>query len=84
VLVALVFGNAQVRLIRAHTLPMRNAATRVRSKCGFEYIGPTMAPCVGGSEPGVRTEYASKLLGVRGLANLTGTSPFWTGLTIAP
>ena len=33
-----------VRIVRAHTLPTRNASTRVLEKCGFERIGPVDDP----------------------------------------
>jgi RimJ/RimL family protein N-acetyltransferase len=36
--------NSGVRLIRAHTLPTRNASTRVLTKNGFEYIGEVVDP----------------------------------------
>ena len=34
----------QVRLIRAHTLPVANASTRVLAKCGFTRIGEVVDP----------------------------------------
>ena len=34
----------QVALVRAHTLPERNASTRVLEKCGFHYIGEVIDP----------------------------------------
>lgn len=36
--------NSEVRLIRAHTLPTKNASTRVLTKNGFEYIGEVVDP----------------------------------------
>jgi RimJ/RimL family protein N-acetyltransferase len=38
-LVAFAFNHDAVRLVRAHTLPVNNASTRVLSKCGFHYRG---------------------------------------------
>jgi RimJ/RimL family protein N-acetyltransferase len=37
-------GNADVRLVRAHTLPTPSASTRVLQKCGFERIGEVDDP----------------------------------------
>lgn len=42
--VAFAFGDAAVRCVRAHTLPTRNASTRVLKKCGFEYQGEVEDP----------------------------------------
>lgn len=36
--------NSEVRLIRAHTLPTKNASTRVLTKNGFKYIGEVVDP----------------------------------------
>ena len=36
--------NSEVRLIRAHTLPTKNASTRVLTKNGFQYIGEVIDP----------------------------------------
>src|SRR5437899_2052201 len=38
-LVELAEGAAEVRRVRAHTLPERNASTRILEKLGFEQIG---------------------------------------------
>ena len=38
------FGSGRVRLVRAHTLPERNASTRVLTKCGFRHIGEVIDP----------------------------------------
>ena len=38
------FSNAQVRVVRAHTLPEPNASTRVLTKCGFERVGEVIDP----------------------------------------
>jgi [ribosomal protein S5]-alanine N-acetyltransferase len=35
---------AEVRLIRAHTLPDAPASKRVLEKCGFEYVGESVDP----------------------------------------
>ena len=36
--------NSEVQLIRAHTLPTKNASTRVLTKNGFTYIGEVIDP----------------------------------------
>ena len=36
--------DARVRVVRAHTLPERNASTRVLTKCGFELLGEVIDP----------------------------------------
>jgi RimJ/RimL family protein N-acetyltransferase len=36
--------DARVRVVRAHTLPERNASTRVLTKCGFELRGEVIDP----------------------------------------
>jgi RimJ/RimL family protein N-acetyltransferase len=38
------FNSGQVRVVRAHTLPERNASTRVLTKCGFQHIGEVIDP----------------------------------------
>lgn len=43
-LTAFAFSTAQVRVVRAHTLPASNASTRVLTKCGFERIGEVIDP----------------------------------------
>ncbi len=43
-LVRFASGNSDVRLIRAHTLPTKNASTRVLTKNGFEYVGEVVDP----------------------------------------
>jgi RimJ/RimL family protein N-acetyltransferase len=37
-------SSAEVRLIRAHTLPDAAASKRVLAKCGFRYVGDTVDP----------------------------------------
>jgi len=37
-------SEPRVRTIRAHTLPLPNASTRVLTKCGFVHIGPVVDP----------------------------------------
>jgi ribosomal-protein-alanine N-acetyltransferase len=37
-------ASGQVRTIRAHTLPQRNASTRVLTKCGLRLIGEVTHP----------------------------------------
>ena len=46
-LVAFAQGDSRVRTICAHTLPERNASTRVLEKCGFERIGEVTHPTDG-------------------------------------
>jgi ribosomal-protein-alanine N-acetyltransferase len=43
-LVAFAAADGRVRLVRAHTLPARNASTRVLEKCGFRHIGTIVDP----------------------------------------
>lgn len=43
-LVNYAFTQAQVRLVRAHTLPQSNASTRVLIKCGFRRVGEVIDP----------------------------------------
>jgi ribosomal-protein-alanine N-acetyltransferase len=42
--VAFAFGSREVHYVRAHTLAMANASTRVLEKCGFEWIGAVDDP----------------------------------------
>jgi RimJ/RimL family protein N-acetyltransferase len=46
-LVAWAAKNGRVAIVRAHTLPKRNASTRVLEKCGFKYVGELMDPTDG-------------------------------------
>ncbi len=39
--------NGKIRIARAHTLPERNASTRVLEKCGFHHAGEQMHPTDG-------------------------------------
>ena len=41
---AFAFTDGRVRLVRAHTLPTRNASTRVLEKCGFMRTGEVEDP----------------------------------------
>ncbi len=43
-MVAYAFASGTVRTVRAHTLPERNASTRVLAKCGFENVGEVIDP----------------------------------------
>jgi ribosomal-protein-alanine N-acetyltransferase len=43
-LVAFARDDERVRLVRAHTLPTRNASTRVLAKCGFQHLGEVVDP----------------------------------------
>ena len=43
-LVGFAFGTGRVRLVRAHTLPVPNASTRVLAKCGFRRTGEVVDP----------------------------------------
>jgi len=43
-LVNCAFGDSQVRIVRAHTLPEPNASTRVLTKCGFRRVGEVNDP----------------------------------------
>jgi RimJ/RimL family protein N-acetyltransferase len=36
--------NAEVKIIRAHTLPEKNASGRVLEKCGFAFVGEAIEP----------------------------------------
>jgi RimJ/RimL family protein N-acetyltransferase len=44
VLVDFALSHADVQLIRAHTLPVPNASTRVLLKCGFRHVGSVIDP----------------------------------------
>jgi RimJ/RimL family protein N-acetyltransferase len=46
-LVELAEGATAIRKVRAHTLPERNASTRVLQKLGFDWIGEAVDPEVG-------------------------------------
>jgi len=43
-LVAFAFATPTVALVRAHTLPVPNASTRVLTKCGFRHSGDIVDP----------------------------------------
>lgn len=43
-LVGFAFGTGAVRLVRAHTLPVANASTRVLLKCGFRHTDDVVDP----------------------------------------
>ena len=43
-LVDFAFGNANVDVVCAHTLPEANASTRVLTKCGFRFTGEVIDP----------------------------------------
>jgi len=43
-LVDFAFSNHDVRVVRAHTLPERNASTSVLTACGFKFLGEVMDP----------------------------------------
>ena len=43
-LVDFAFSNGDVRVVRAHTLPEKNASTSVLTACGFEFLGQVMDP----------------------------------------
>jgi len=43
-LVGFALANAQVRMVRAHTLPEANASSSVLRKCGFRYAGEVVDP----------------------------------------
>ncbi len=42
--VAFVFRDGRVTLVRAHTLPTPNASTEVLAKCGFKHVGEVEDP----------------------------------------
>jgi RimJ/RimL family protein N-acetyltransferase len=46
-LVILAAGAKEIRRVRAHTLPERNASVRILEKLGFERVGETIDPEVG-------------------------------------
>ncbi|HWQ92317.1 MAG TPA: GNAT family N-acetyltransferase [Clostridia bacterium] len=43
-LVGYAFGQHQVRVVWAHTLPQSSASTRVLIKCGFRHVGEVVDP----------------------------------------
>jgi ribosomal-protein-alanine N-acetyltransferase len=43
-LVAYAFSSGMVQRVRAHTLPTRNASTKVLTKCGFAFQGDVIDP----------------------------------------
>lgn len=43
-LVDFALGTGDVRLVRAHTLPIENASTHVLLKCGFRHAGEVIDP----------------------------------------
>ena len=43
-LVTYACGSAEVRVVRAHTLPESNASQRVLGKCGFRHVGEFIDP----------------------------------------
>jgi ribosomal-protein-alanine N-acetyltransferase len=43
-LVSYAFASGEVRVVRAHTLPLPNASTRVLTKCGFQKAGEVIDP----------------------------------------
>jgi len=43
-LVKFAYGYESVRLLRAHTLPVANASSRVLTKCGFQKAGEIVDP----------------------------------------
>lgn len=46
-LIEWVVRNGRVTTVRAHTLPERNASTRVLGKCGFRHVGEVNHPTDG-------------------------------------
>jgi ribosomal-protein-alanine N-acetyltransferase len=38
------FASAEVKLVRAHTLPEGGASKRILAKCGFQYVGDVVDP----------------------------------------
>jgi [ribosomal protein S5]-alanine N-acetyltransferase len=38
------FSSGNVRMVRAHTLPEKNASGRVLTKCGFQFVGEQVDP----------------------------------------
>lgn len=43
-LVSFAFSDMNVRVVRAHTLPLANASTRVLTRCGFRHVGEVIDP----------------------------------------
>jgi [ribosomal protein S5]-alanine N-acetyltransferase len=43
-LTAFALKSGQVRVVRAHTLPQKNASGRILTKCGFKFIGEVIEP----------------------------------------
>jgi RimJ/RimL family protein N-acetyltransferase len=43
-LVRYAFGDARVRVVRAHTIEQANASARVLTKCGFDSVGEVIDP----------------------------------------
>jgi [ribosomal protein S5]-alanine N-acetyltransferase len=43
-LMTFAFDSGRVRVVRAHTLPTKNASTRVLAKCGFRFTGEHTHP----------------------------------------
>jgi RimJ/RimL family protein N-acetyltransferase len=43
-LVSYAFGDARVRVVRAHTIEQANASTRVLTRCGFASVGEVIDP----------------------------------------
>jgi len=43
-LVKYAFASGRVPVVRAHTLPERNASTRVLARCGFKRVGEVVDP----------------------------------------
>src|ERR1051326_3995276 len=43
-LVRFALASGEIRLLRAHTLPVANASTRVLAKCGFHHTGTVVDP----------------------------------------
>ena len=38
------FSSAEVKLVRAHTLPEGGASKKILAKCGFQYVGDVVDP----------------------------------------
>ena len=62
-LVAYAFSNGLVQRVRAHTLPTKNASTRVLTKCGFVRLGDVIDPDDGPVWRWERKENMSSTLG---------------------
>ena len=43
-LIEIAFGDPSITLVLAHTLPERNASTRIFSRLGLEFAGPVSDP----------------------------------------